>query len=414
MRHCLKIVCNPNKLLLRCKNTASSTSARAARSTNGLGKSRQNRVLPSLTHVFLLLVVVFYGGSAAVLRAQPNHKTENIVFVMTDGLRWQEVFRGAEDGLMNKKYGLVPDAEKLKKEYWRDSVEARREALMPFFWQVMAKEGQIYGNRDKHSDAFVTNGLNFSYPGYNEILCGFADPAITSNDKVPNRNATVLEWLNAKAEYHDKVAAFAAWDVFPWIFNSQRAGFPVNAGYSPFLTLPANPRIDLLNRLKSEGPQVWEEEPFDSITFYTAMEYLKERKPRILFISFGETDDWAHAGNYTEYLNAAHRVDSYLRILWETLQAMPEYQNKTTLIFSPDHGRGAGSKGWRDHGKEIPDSKYTWVAFLGPDTPALGERTNASSVSQDQIATTLAAFLGENYRQDVPKAGPAIVDALGP
>gem|GEM_PF-5870018 len=32
----------------------------------------------------------------------------------------------------------------------------------------------VYANRDLGSDAYVTNGLNFSYPGYSETLCGFA------------------------------------------------------------------------------------------------------------------------------------------------------------------------------------------------------------------------------------------------
>jgi hypothetical protein len=365
-----------------------------------------------MRRIVLLLLVVFSNALTVVAPAQTDHETKNIVFVMTDGLRWQEVFRGADGALMNKKNGLVTDTEKLRKEYWRESIEARREALMPFFWQVVAKEGQIYGDRDKHSDAYVTNGLNFSYPGYNETLCGFVDPGIRSNDKVLNQNVTVLEWLNAKAEYHDRVAAFAAWDTFPWIFNSQRAGFPVNAGYDPLLTLPSNPRIELLNRLKSEGPRVWDDEPFDLLTFHTAIEYLKESKPRVLFISLGETDDWAHAGNYTEYLNAARRVDGYIKTLWETLQAMPEYQNKTTLIFSPDHGRGSGLESWKRHGKEIPDSKYIWMAFLGPDTPALGDRTNVTPVSQDQIAATLAALLGESYGQSVPRAGQPIADVL--
>lgn len=375
-------------------------------------KSRADRVLPARIQLCLMVVLVCSGASPVVLNAQTNYKTENIVFVMTDGLRWQEVFRGAEAALIHPKNTVAAGVEKVRREYWREGAEARREALMPFLWQVVAKDGQIYGDRDKHSDAYVTNGLNFSYPGYSETLCGFVDPGIRSNDKVPNRNVTVLEWLSEKTQYHDKVAAFAAWDVFPSILNSNRAGFPVNAGYDPLLTLTGNPRIDLLNRLKSEGPRVWDEEPFDSITFYTAMEYLKERKPRILFISFGETDDWAHAGNYTEYLNAAHRVDSYIKTLWATLQTMPEYQNKTTLIFSPDHGRGTGHRAWKDHGEKLPDSKYIWMAFLGPDTPALGERTSVAAVSQNRIAATLALFLGENYLQDVPKAGPPIADVL--
>jgi len=358
----------------------------------------------------LLCLVVLVIGSAFVLNAQENHKTENIIFVMTDGLRWQEVFRGADISLMSKKYGKVADVEKLKHDYWRETTEARRMALMPFLWQVMAKEGQIYGNRDKHSDASVTNGLNFSYPGYSETLCGFADPRVNSNDKIPNPNVTVLEWLQARPEYRGKIAAFAAWDVFPSIFNVNRASFPVNAGYDAFDEAPANPRVNLLNQLKKDGPRVWDEEPFDAIPFYTAMEYLKEHKPRVLFISFGETDDWAHAGDYAQYLNAAHRVDDYLRVLWETVQSMPEYRGKTTLVFSPDHGRGSGRRDWNDHGENIPDSKYIWMVFLGPDTSPLGERANIGPVSQNQVAATLASLLGENYLKDVPKAGQPIAD----
>jgi hypothetical protein len=85
----------------------------------------------------------------------------------------------------------------------------------------------------------------------------------------------------------------------------------------------------------------------------------------------GETDDWAHAGAYPEYLNAAHLGDSYLRELWELVQSMPEYRGKTTLIVLPDHGRGVGPL-WTSHGEKIPESKQTWMAFLGPDTPAAG------------------------------------------
>lgn len=351
--------------------------------------------------------------ASAVLNAQESHKSENIIFVMTDGLRWQEVFRGADDSLINKKYGKVADVTRLRKEYWRESAETRREVLMPFLWQVVAKHGQVYGDRDKRSDALVTNGLNFSYPGYSETLCGFADTRIKSNDKIANPNVSVLEWLNAKSEYHSRVAAFAAWDVFPFILNAERSGIDVNAGYDAFLEGRENPRIDLLNHLKDDGPRVWDEEPFDAIPFYTALEYLKDRKPRVLFLSFGETDDWAHDGNYAEYLNAAHRVDQYIKTLWELVQSIPEYRDKTTLIFSPDHGRGSGRRSWKDHGQEIAESKYIWMAFLGPDTPPRGERENIGAVTQDQIASTLSALLGQDYLKNVPKAGRAISDVIG-
>jgi hypothetical protein len=355
----------------------------------------------------LILSVVWAVASLA--QPAEKHATQNIIFVMTDGLRWQEVFRGAESSLITKKYKMKDEAA-LKRAYWRETPEARREALMPFLWSTIAKEGQIYGNRDRGSDAYVTNGLFFSYPGYSETFCGFADPHINSNDKIPNPNVTVLEWLNKKQAYQGQVAAFAAWDVFPYIFNAARAGFPVIAGYDPLREFADDPRVDLLNHLKAETPRVWDDEPFDVIPFHTALEYLKSRKPRVLYISLGETDDWAHEGNYPEYLNAAHRADEYLRVLWETAQSMPEYRGKTTLIFSPDHGRGDGRK-WTDHGGKVSSSKYIWMAFLGPDTPALGERSNIPAVNQNQIAATLAAFLDEDYTAEVPKAGKAITDA---
>jgi hypothetical protein len=329
-----------------------------------------------------------------------QHKTENIVLVMTDGLRWQEVFGGADSSLIEPK-----QTEELK-------AFTKREALMPFLWNSMAKNGQIFGNQTLGSEAYVTNGFNFSYPGYSETLCGFPDPRINSNDKNLNPNVTVFEWLNRKAAFKGKVAAFGAWDVFPFIFNAARAGFPVNAGYDPFVISPMTPKLELLNALKAESPHVWEDEVFDTIPVQTALEYLKVKKPRLLYLSLGETDDWAHAGNYAEYLRSTHRADEYLKMLWEAIQSMPGYRDHTTLIFSPDHGRGDAPMEWKGHGEKIPASKYIWMAFLGPDTQGMGERSKIPAVTQNQIAATIAALLGEDYNAAVEQAGKPISDVL--
>lgn len=360
----------------------------------------------------LLVLVACCVLPAPAAPAAKRHQTRNIIFVMTDGLRWQEIFDGAEAELMNKENGDVSNVASLQKAYGRDTAEERRMALMPFLWKVIAKDGQIYGNRHKGSDAYVTNPFHFSYPGYSETLCGFADPRINSNDKIPNPNVTVLEWLNAKKAYHGKVGVFGAWEVISAAVNPERSGITASSGCEHLTSPRLTPRLDLLNHLKDETPEIWQAEPFDPIPFYTAMEYLKAKKPRVLYLSLGETDEWAHHGNYAEYLNAAHRVDAYLQVLWETVQSMSHYRGKTTLIFSPDHGRGSGLKEWRDHGEKLPESKYIWMAFLGPDTPALSERSNIPAVTQNQIAATLAALLGEDYTADVPQAGSPITDVL--
>ena len=364
-----------------------------------------------------LVLAVVVAGTLAHAQVPAQHKTQNVIVVMMDGMRWQEVFRGADPALLNTLGPEALDGGKeraalAQKRYGLASADERRAALMPFLWSTVAKEGQIFGNRDLGSDSHVTNPLHFSYPGYAETLTGIVDPRISSNDNVPNPNVTVFEWRNRKPEFAGKVAAFGAWEVFDGIFNKQRCGCVVNAGYAPLTEMEATPEIKLLNELKTESVHIWPDEAFDPMPFHTAVEYIKAKKPRVIFLGLGETDDWAHAGSYAEYLNAAHLNDSYLQRLWEMMQAMPEYRGTTTMIVLPDHGRGVGEK-WTTHGEKVPESRETWMAFVGPDTPALGERKGGPVVTESEIAATVAALLGEDFKAEVPKAGAAIGDVTG-
>ena len=216
---------------------------------------------------------------------------------------------------------------------------------------------------------------------------------------------TVLEWLNRQPGFEHEVAAFGAWAVIDAIVNSGRCGCVVNAGYDPFVMTPMTPRLDLLNAWKADSPRVWDDEPFDAPIFETAMEYVKAKHPRVLFLSLGETDDWAHAGNYGEYLLSAHRVDEYLERLWAALQSMPEYRGNTTLLFTTDHGRGSDAEGWKSHGEKLPDSKYIFIGMLGAGVPAGGLQQRARPVTQSQIAATLARFVGVDWNAAEPRAG---------
>jgi hypothetical protein len=361
--------------------------------------------------LFLICAVCVFVAPTAVQAASPG-KTENVFIVMTDGLRWQEVFHGAEESLLTEQNGGVKDVAKLKSLFWRDTPAERREALLPFLWSTVAKQGQLFGNRDKGSYCQVTNGLHFSYPGYSETLCGFPDPRIDSNDKIPNPNVTVLEWLNRRPGLHGKVAAFGVWDCFPFIINRDRCGFYINAGYEPVVGADKNPRLAAINELKANTTSVLGNEPLDSFAIFSAVEYVKEHKPRVFFLSLNETDSWAHAGRYDLYLKAAHNADAGLKLFWDTVQSMPEYAGKTSLLITVDHGRGDAPVDWKSHGQKIAKSEYMWAAALGPDTPALGERENCDPITQSQIAATAAALLGEDYHGAVPQAAPPIADVL--
>jgi hypothetical protein len=339
-------------------------------------------------------------------------KTRNVIFITTDGLRWQDVFRGAEERLMNKVNGGVPDEAALREEFWAETPEVRRARMMPFLWSEIAGRGQIFGNRDAGSEGDVTNGMRFSYPGYSEFLTGHADARIKSNKPIPNPNVNVLEWLQGCPGFAGKVAVVNAWHAMPAILNRERSRLPMwtpgakDAGDLVF------PRRAELDALIADILKPWPDEHFDAFAFAGARDYLISAKPRVLYVNFGETDEWAHGQRYDKYLASARNVDRWVRVLWETAQSIPEMRGTTTLIFTTDHGRGAGDQTWTSHGEKHLESGQWWFAVLGPDTPALGERKGCGAVTQAQTAATLARFLGEDYRAAVPEAAAAIEEVF--
>jgi hypothetical protein len=341
------------------------------------------------------------GQSPAAAQAL---KTRAVVLVVLDGLRWQEIFDGPEHDLMNAKIGGVQDADQLRKDFWRDTPQEGRRTLMPFLWNVVAKQGQIYGNQHKGSVAQVTNGFKFSYPGYNEMSTGYPNPAINSNEFGPNPNATVFEWLNGKPQFHNQVAVFGTWNTYNDIFRANSSGLLVRAGWDLPWGASLTPQEQRLRTLYETTTRVEDDDAFDSFSHEDLLDYLQTHNPRALFVGYGGTDDWAHQGKYDLVLQAAHQDDQHIAELWNTMQAKPEYRDQVTLIITCDHGRGSGLKLWRDHDKNIAGAENIWIAVLGPDTPATGEMAEVSRVTQSQIAATIAALLGQDYRAAVPQA----------
>jgi hypothetical protein len=351
-----------------------------------------------------------------VAQAQPAAplKTRHVVLIVSDGLRWQEIFTGADEQLMNEKNGGIWDKEEaLKAQFWRADPNERRKALFPFLWNTVAAHGQIFGNQTKGSIARVTNGLAFSYPGYNEMLTGHPDPRIDSNEFGPNPNTSVFEWLNGLPELHGKVTAYATWEVFKDIFNIQRSHLPIHVGWDTPYPGSTDPRQQLMNRLNDTMIRLDFEDNYDSFIQVPLLDSFARQKPRVLFVGYGETDSWAHAGRYDLVLHSAHMFDHFVEELWNKLQSLPEYRGTTTFIITCDHGRGSGPVEWKEHGVEEKGSENIWIAVMGPDTAALGERSNVPELHQAQIAATVAAFLGKDYPKAQPAAAAPITQVIG-
>ncbi len=344
--------------------------------------------------------------AAASPAARQAPSATHVLVVTMDGMRWQEVFGGMAAELLTKEGGGVSEGAPVQKAFGGATPEQRREALMPFLWTTVAKQGQVFGDPAHGSEVRVTNGLRFSYPGYNELLTGAPDPRITSNDKVWNPNVTVLEWLQQRPGFAGKVAAFASWELLPWIVNEPRSHVPSNASGPP-VAEPVSERDRAINDFAADLPPYWSGERFDAATGLGALQYLRNHRPRVLYVMLGETDEWAHGRRYDLYLDAARRNDRFIRQLWEAAQAMPEYAGKTALIVATDHGRGNTAATWTSHGEKVPESDRIWMAVMGPGVRSAGIRSNVNAV-QAQLAATVAALVGEDYRAAQPKAAPPL------
>lgn len=362
----------------------------------------------------LFPVPCFLALFAPVAHAQSTQplpayvKTQHVILVITDGLRWQEVFRGAERDLMVRRY--VNDTAALRRDFWRDTPVARRETLLPFLWGTVAKQGQLFGDSASGSVARITNRFRFSYPGYSETFTGFFDPRIDSNGYPPNPNTTVFEWLARDPQFTGRVAAYATWNAFRRIINVERSGVPVYDGWDQAVPDAPDSATSLLRTLYRDHIKLWPDVAFDAPMHQVMLggwhRGLRGEPPRVLFIGYGETDEWAHSGRYDLYLRSAQQVDRYLAELWAMIQGDPRTRDRTTLLITTDHGRRWGAE-WTDHGENVNGAEYIWSGVIGPDTPPLGVRSNTPT-QQAQMAATIAALLGRDWRKAEPQAAPVL------
>jgi hypothetical protein len=349
---------------------------------------------------FSLLIIICITANAQ------SYKTKNVILITLDGFRWQEVFNGPDSTLLRGK-----ELKEVKALLWTGNPIESRKKLLPFFWTEIATKGQLYGNRNKKNFANVTNKYWFSYPGYNELLTGFADDSVNSNDKKNNPNISVFEVANKSETLKNKVAAVTSWDCFPYILNVNRSGIYVNSGNQPIVNIKNNAEVGLLNDLISETAPYEDGVRYDIYTYHYALEYLRANHPRLMFIGFDETDDYGHEGKYDKYLLTAHQSDKVISELWKWLQSQDQYRDQTTLILTCDHGRGTSENDmWHHHGEKIPGSDQTWIAIIGPDTPGLGEVSVPGQIYNNQVAMTIASLLKIDYKN--PKSGIAVLSAI--
>jgi hypothetical protein len=245
-----------------------------------------------------------------------------------------------------------------------------------------------------------------------------------------------MELLQANPKFADKSRVFASWDVFPFILNTERSGIPVNVDAITDVDVDVDvERTDgdvsadvdaMLNVLARDIPQRWETVRFDAFTHHKALASIRKEKPKLLYIAYGETDDFGHDGRYDEYILAAARTDRFIKEIWAAVNADPTYADNTAIFITTDHGRGTlPLETWKHHASKksldgymqslkqykegIEGSEAVWMAAMGAGVPATGLlTTHTQCLTSDRIAATLIALLGEDAQRYNPDMGKLI------
>ncbi len=251
-----------------------------------------------------------------------------------------------------------------------ENADERRELLFPFLWGTVAKQGQIFGNRRRGSDAHVTNGKAFSYPGYNEMSTGYPNDAIDSNEYGPNPNATVFEWLNKFDELRGRVAIYGTWNIYDNIFNKSRSGLIMQTGWT---LPPANGRRDAARCTAART--VFDH---DAIRRGGCRQFLPASYPHWTTCA---PDSRASCSSATVRPTIGRTRGATIwcstvptaSIISSSSCGTPCSPCRATAgpprsSSPPTMAAAAVSVQWKEHGVEQKGSENIWIAVIGPDT----------------------------------------------
>ena len=366
----------------------------------------------------IVLVAALLAGSVPVRGADTLPvDTRNVILLTADGVRIEELFGGIDASVIadpvNSGINYEEEAARVKQAYGAATPQASRARLMPFFWTQLARRGVIIGNKALGSSMRVTNKYGFSAPGYNELLTGRPHDEVNSNDEIRYPYPTALEYAQRTLQLgFTDVAVIGSWTGFTTLASSKPDLFFTNTGFTDVPAQYATPKMRVLSEVQHRIMTLWPEGRSDAVSFGIAQEYLRSRHPRLLYIALGESDDWAHEKRYDRYLDYLHELDGMIAELWNTIQSLDAYRDRTTLIITTDHGRGSKPSEWVEHGEGIAGSWDMWAAVIGPDTPAAGELAHTDVVYQAQIAATMLRFLGLDYLDFDARAAAPVAQAF--
>ncbi|MFC2140547.1 hypothetical protein ACFLQ1_02365, partial [Candidatus Auribacterota bacterium] len=126
-----------------------------------------------LTAMILILPKLLCSSpKMVVINVPPAYNDLNVVFIVLDGVRPYEFFKGTQ------KYQF----RRYRKSKSKTKAKTNKQ-IFPFLWKESRKFGQVSydGNRFKGKACVVSNPYRISLPGYADLLSGYRQSNVTSN-----------------------------------------------------------------------------------------------------------------------------------------------------------------------------------------------------------------------------------------
>lgn len=344
------------------------------------------------------------ASSAQAPPVEGPPRTDQVVLLVIDGARWQDIFAGVDPALAQRN-GMPEDA------------VVAAEELTPNL-HALARRGVGVGGEGA---PFLASGPNFvSLPGYAEILTG--RPAKCFENDCPADGApTLVDDFRAAPGMRDgRVVMLSSWDRLANLGGAAPDRAIISTGRVAGHNLEALRADDktafLLDRGREAQPSPGHGDyrP-DGATADLAVQVLSTARPRFLFLSLGDADERAHAGDYAGYLAAVRAADATLGRMVAEVAAWGEAGRHVTFAVTADHGR---CDGFKDHGRDCAESARTFLVMGGGAVPRRGFIALKEERHLRDIAPTLRA-LANIPRSMVPdagekEAGTAIVEMASP
>ncbi|ALI98278.1 sulfatase-like hydrolase/transferase [Rufibacter tibetensis] len=245
-----------------------------------------------------------------------SYKTENVIIVVIDGPRFSETL-GDSTGTYS-----------------------------PFLTKDFLKDGGLALTN------FYNDGFTYTNSGHAAILTGFRQEIRNDGTELPQRPSIFQAWLKHTGKQNKSAWLVTSKGKLDILANTQDSTW--HNKYLPSTSCG----IDSGKRNRG-----------DLLTFDEALSILKTDRPNLMLINLKDPDVAGHQKKWGNYLKGIQQSDSLVSVLWSFLKNDQNYNGKTTLLVTNDHGRHTDgiSDGFINHGDGCEGCRHITLFAAGPD-----------------------------------------------